>query len=244
MAFAIECTIAPALACDPNANCHRCFAKNPFNGGCTLGGDDPGCVAQRAACRAGLNPLPDPPRPPEPPSPQEALRCAQNPVGCTREQIEDAQYEGLKPIIQAYLFDLVNQARSKKYVHFDGDFISSVQPYYPEIDLKLVTFVTGMNTRHGQNMTITNTIYIIKDIIDLSDKDDRHLLFHELQHSVQYKRLNNDIDSFLKKYFSQAFQEILNRRSFDVHDSISLEQEAIAKSKQVSHALDGVDYDR
>ena len=241
-AIAVETYCSPALACDPNANCQRCIPTPPFGKKCF---DDPACVAVRNNCSA-VPPVVRPaiPGPGEglPPVVVDPLKCMRDPVGCTKEQIEDAQYQGLKPIINAYFADLANQARTKTLWQFDDNFINQVQSYYPEIDLRSIRFVTGIATRHGQNMTIGNMIYIVQDNIDTNDPDDRHLLFHEFQHSVQYKRFNNNVDDFLKRYFVQSFQTILSRRRFNVHDSVPLEQEAIAKSIQVSHDVDGRDY--
>lgn len=225
-----------ALACDPNQDCSRCVAPNPF-GGCIQKLDDPGCLVQREACRRGAVPkiIPDPPAPPPPPSIPEAVKCVQNPAACTQQQL----YDQIRPIVVDYINRMETQANGR-WRRLDEYLIESIQPFYQNIDLHNVVFATNINTEHGQNMTVGYHIFFTQEI-DFNNVSARHLVFHELRHVVQYAQVGG-VDPFMRAYLTQGAGAILQYRTFDVHNLLPLEQDAESYAIEVSRAVDNVNF--
>jgi Protein of unknown function (DUF1036) len=76
--------------------------------------------------------------------------------------------------------------------------------------------------------------------------DDAHLLFHEMEHSVQYAA-RGGIEPFLSEYVTKSIGGIIAKENFnihtdvnDIHDNIDIESAAINKSNEVSQAVDNM----
>jgi hypothetical protein len=102
-----------------------------------------------------------------------------------------------------------------------------------------VRFATNIRTIHGQAITIGSEIFFPGDL-DFSDVADYKLMFHELEHVVQYAQ-RGGIRQFIAEYIAKVPHEVIARRSFDVHDEHEIERAAIRKSETVLAGVYGKD---
>jgi hypothetical protein len=169
---------------------------------------------------------------PRPPTPQEAIQCASDPIKCIEDAPNKATYDTVFPIVQAYKSYLEGQA-SGRWASLPDQFIQFAQPNYA-VDLHQIRYATGIDTElGGYNITFANEIFFESGQIDFGNPQDVSLLFHELQHSDQYQAEGGEAN-FLGKYIIQAAGDILQHRTFDVHNFIDLEQQAIEKADQLT----------
>ena len=232
-----------ALACDPNEECHRCLVS-AFNH-CVQSGNDPICEARKKACQVAPPVVNTPGSPFGPGGPfqqggplglsvPQVQQCVANLSACPAQIIARLGYETVRPIVDNYIGFLQNQAGNNLYA-LDENFISSIQQFYP-VNLHGVRYATNINTIHGANITIGNTIYFVGNI-DLSDPNDAELVYHELEHVVQYSR-RGGVEPFLAEYILKSGGSILRGgNSIDMHDNIDLERDAINKASQVAAAV-------
>ena len=167
-----------------------------------------------------------------------AFRCIQDLEHCPKELIARAAYEVARPIVDQYLNYLHSQT-SNNFYRLPDDFVELAQPYY-DVDLSGVSYSTGVDTVHGQAITIGNQIFFPENI-DLDDEDDAELMYHELEHVVQYKN-KGGVEPFLAEYIAKAFGKIIEKRSINIHDEIEIEASAISKAKAVSKSTLGREF--
>jgi hypothetical protein len=233
------------LACDPNESCNRCLAS--AFGHCITQGNDPICEARKAACRNLPPPVVNMPGSPfgqGGPFQQggpggltvpQIQQCIANISGCAPQIVARLGYESVRPIVDNYIRFLQGQAGT--VLSFDESFISSIQQFYP-IDLHNIRYAVNINTIHGANITIGNMIFFVGNI-DLTDVDDKALVYHELEHAVQYVN-RGGVEPFLAEYILKSGGSILHGgNSIDMHDNIDLEHDAIQKASYVSSQVDG-----
>ena len=87
-------------------------------------------------------------------------QCVANLSACPAQILARIGYQTVRPIVDQYIGFLQNQAGNNVY-RLDESLISQIQPYY-SVDLHAVRYATGINTIHGANVTIGNTIYFVK----------------------------------------------------------------------------------
>ena len=217
----------PALACDPNEQCNRCLAS-AFNH-CIQRGNDPICEARKKACQAGI-------APPQLPNIQDVQRCLANLSQCPVNILARLGYESIRPIADNYIRFLQQQAGSNVYP-LDEASINAIQhPAIYSVNLHAVRYATNINTIHGANITIGNTIYFVRNM-NSGDPNDAWVLAHELEHVVQYAN-RGGVEPFLAEYVLKAGGSILRGgNSIDIHNNIDLENAANAKANQVMAAI-------
>jgi hypothetical protein len=159
-----------------------------------------------------------------------AQRCINDLAKCPQQLVARASYEIARPIVDTYIISLRNQVRSGGYHHLPDDFISDVSTYY-SVNLNEVRYAENINTVHGQNMTLGNDIFLTQ-AMDWSSMRDRQLIYHELEHVVQYHN-KGGIEPFLAEYIAHSFGQIIASRSVNIHDSIDIERAAINKADYV-----------
>jgi hypothetical protein len=180
--------------------------------------------------------LPIPLLPMAPPgllTPQQIKVCISNIKQCPATILTQMTYANIQPIVNEYEGYLRNQA-GNRWQGLDVDFIGLIQQFY-SIDLHRIRYATGINTVHGMNMTLGNDIFFTGNM-NPYNTDDAHLLFHEMEHSVQYVA-RGGIEPFLSEYLSKSIGQVIAKRSFSIHDYIDIENAAISKSNQVSQAI-------
>lgn len=156
-------------------------------------------------------------------------RCLSDIGRCPDEFVGRAGYELVRPVVDQYLGALRNQAASK-WQRLSPEFVVRAQPYYTA-DLSRVRFATGINTVHGQAITIGYEVFFPGQLNLARDKD-IVLMLHELEHVVQYAN-RGGVEPFLAEYLLKSVGQVVSRRSFDVHDFVDIEAAAIRKSKDV-----------
>jgi uncharacterized membrane protein len=134
------------------------------------------------------------------------------------------------PIIGTYKRSLLEQAEGR-WQRLPDWFIDLFADEYPEISLRQVRYATRINTVHGQAITFAYQIFFPKDI-DLNTRSGKHLMLHELEHTAQYQRKGGE-QAFISEYLLHGAGRIIQKRSFDVHDDINTEADAISKSDDV-----------
>ncbi len=158
-------------------------------------------------------------------------QCISNLLACPGQIIARIGYQTIRPIVDQYIGFLQNQAGNNIY-RLDDAIINQIQKFY-SINLHGVRYATGINTIHGANITIGNTIYFVRDI-DFDSPNDGWTLYHELEHVVQYAN-RGGVEPFLAEYTLKAGGSILRGgNSIDMHDNIDLESAANAKANQVA----------
>lgn len=232
-----------SFSCDPNESCNRCLVS--VFGGCQHRGNDPLCEARKKACQIpvvgpivtapgmpmGPGGIAGPGGPGIGPVPGESLKsCFSNPSGCPSEIASNLAYSTVAPIVDQYIQFLERQGDGR-WLGIPPGIINAISSQYPEINLSNVRYATGINTAHGQAITIGNSIFFPGEL-NLNNAYDQILLFHELEHVVQYQR-RGGIRQFLAEYIFKVPCKIIQMRSFNVHDFIDIEQAAIAKSNIV-----------
>ncbi|MDC9835538.1 DUF1036 domain-containing protein [Rhizobium binxianense] len=167
-----------------------------------------------------------------------AERCLRDLSHCPKELVARAAYEVAKPIVDQYLNFLSSQTSGNNY-KLPDDFISTAQPYY-SVNLNKVRYSLRVNTVHRQAITVGYRIYFPRNI-DLDDSDDIELMYHELEHVVQYEQ-KGGIEPFLAEYIAKGFAKIIEKRSVNIHDDIDIERAAIDKAALVSEKTKGREF--
>jgi hypothetical protein len=232
----------PAFACDPAENC----GDTCVFGVCTK---DYACEARKAACHVpvvgpALSSIPGSPTAPggllAPGGPGLAVisgndlrRCLGDLSKCPSIAVAGYAYSAIAPVAEQYIQYLEGQGDGK-WKTIPEDIIGRIQQYYPEIDLHSIRYAEQINTIHGFDITIGNDIFFVQPQ-NFNTFYGYGKLAHELQHSVQYQK-KGGVDAFLAEYIAKSGGAIVANRSFNVHDDIDLEQEAIAKSTAVQQA--------
>jgi len=239
-----------AQACDPNEECNRCLAS--AFGRCQLRGNDPACEARKKACQVPvvgpLVTLPGTPLGPGgvlgpggpgvgPISGEHLKTCIARPGDCPKIVLTDTFYAQLAPIVDEYIQYLQRQGNGR-WQGIPQELTGRIRPFYPEINLNSVRFATNVNTLHGKAITIGNEIFFPWNLDLYNNANDQKLLFHELEHVVQYQR-RGGVRPFLAEYIAKIPGKVISQRSFQIHDQLDIEQAAIAKAEQVSRATTG-----
>ena len=160
-------------------------------------------------------------------------QCISNLSACPAQIIARLGYQTVRPIVDQYIGFLQNQAGNNVY-WLDPSVIAPIQRFY-SVDLRQVRYAVGINTIHGQNITIGNTVYFVRGM-NFNDPNDAWTLHHELEHVVQYAN-RGGVEPFLSEYILKAGGSILRGgNSIDLHDNIDLENAANAKANQVAAA--------
>jgi hypothetical protein len=136
---------------------------------------------------------------------------------------------GAQSIVDGYKRHLTAQVRG--WNRLPPDFIAQVQPFY-KVNLNAIQYAVGINTVHGSNITFGNQIFFTRQF-SFGDENDLHLLFHELEHSVQYQNRGGEA-AFIAEYVAKAAGQILRTRTFNVHDLIDFEGAAEQKANEMS----------
>ncbi|SEP49467.1 protein of unknown function [Methylobacterium sp. ap11] len=239
--FSMAILPSTVLACDPNENCRRCLIS--AFGNCIKEGNDPICEARKKTCQI-IPQLVDTPGSPFGPGgiaasggpvPLRVLKtCAENITSCPSAVVAQLSYEAVRPIVDSYRAHLSAQANGK-WKSLPKDFIDAVKSYYLNVNLDNVRYAENIYTIHGQAITIGDEIFIPSNM-DLGQPDGKRLMLHELQHVVQYQRRGGP-DPFLAEYIAKSIGKIAERRSFNVHDYIDLENEANKKAEEVYNSV-------
>lgn len=169
------------------------------------------------------------------PMASQATLCLSNLRTCPENVVKTLSTNQLLPaarqIVQAYKQGLVAQATAKgKWMPVPEEFIKSYAYAFPGVNLREVRVATGINTIHGQAITFATQIFLPQASLDLKDRDDRILLLHELEHTLQYQRKGGE-QPFVDEYLRKGAGQIVACLCFNVHDSIDVEHEAIVTAQ-------------
>lgn len=134
-------------------------------------------------------------------------------------------------IIWAYI-KLLDVRAKGRWQQLPGALQSTLASEYPNINLADVIFADGVDTVHGQAITIGNRIYFPGQINLLENASDFHWMLHELEHVSQYQK-HGGVAPFMIKYLVNGALQILSNRSINIHDEISLEREASDKADRI-----------
>jgi len=118
--------------------------------------------------------------------------------------------------VSGYLESLLQQGNGKWKVLPD-DFKACYRKYY-SFNLDDVRYATNVNTVHGQAITVDSQIYFPTDINLSTSRDDKHWMFHELEHVRQYQVVGG-VSAFLVKYVVQGGIEVGRNGSVNIHGS-------------------------
>jgi len=231
-----------AFACDPNEECNRCLVS--AFGHCIQHGNDPICEARKKACQISPGATDSPISPFQPGGPlgrggpggitlPDIYSCAGNVNKCN-ELIAKGAYNVIAPIINGYISYLESEVR-QWYILSPVE-ILQLQRFYSN-DLHNIRFAFNINTRINNNVTIGNEVFFEGFPQFHSNPNDASLLFHELEHTVQYKN-RGGIQGFMTEYVLKAGGSMLRGgNAVDIHDNIDLERAANAKAQQVLNAV-------
>lgn len=157
--------------------------------------------------------------------------------------VDELKRNIVPPTFAAYMASLDAQASGRKQ-KLPDEFKAIVKSEFSSIDLDKVRFADNINTWHGQAITVYHDIYFPIAKFDITKRSHIRWMIHELEHVVQYQAVGG-VAPFLLKYFVQGGMSALNNGSFNVHDSIPLEEDAENKSeriyKSVADALSATD---
>ncbi|WP_425906278.1 eCIS core domain-containing protein [Nitrobacter sp. TKz-YC02] len=239
-----------ASACDPNEKCNRCLVS--MFGKCKIRGNDPACEIRKSTCQIpvagpiltlpmsplGPGGLLGPGGPGIGPISGESLKsCFLNVKDCPKNILSDALYGHLAIVVDNYFGYLQTQAKHR-WRSIPKEIIQSVSHHYTPINMEHIRFATGINTVHGQAITVGNDIFFPGDI-DLDTKEGVELLFHEVEHSVQYAK-RGGVRPFIAEYVAKSAGKILQKRSVNIHDAIDFEAAAIAKASYMRRIYYGI----
>ena len=215
----IVSVLAPLHAVRADSCDDQCRIQIPFGNVV-----DPGCAA---ICRAGL---PTPPPPPPPPGPDVVIDCIRSPSQCPGRVLSAPIMDTVRPVWNEYRRSLFRQADGN-WTALPSWFQNDFKEHYPGLDLSKVRYVEGIDTKHGQAITIGNRIFF-PDSIRLTYRSGKRLMLHELEHVVQYQRRGGE-DAFIPEYLLKGAAEIINRKSVNIHDFIELERSAESKAQAI-----------
>jgi len=156
--------------------------------------------------------------------------CIADIENCPEHVIARLPAHALKDVISHYKDGLIGQAEGR-WQTLPQWFIKEFEDRYPNIDLGQVQYATDIRTVHGQAVTFFYQIFF-PQAIDLRKRSDMQWMLHELQHTQQYAQKGGE-DAFLSEYFLHVPGEALARRTVDVHDHVSIEEDAIAKANEL-----------
>ena len=155
----------------------------------------------------------------------------EKPIGTPLEPILDTLDQAAIPLgMKEYIRSLEAQAQGKKQ-SLPSELVSAISGQYNNIDLSQVRYATGINTGHGQAITIGNNIYFPSSV-DLNKRSQLNWMLHELEHVSQYEA-HGGITPFLVKYVVQGGIQIFGRGHFNIHDNIGLERDAENKADRI-----------
>jgi len=156
--------------------------------------------------------------------------CLDDIDSCPGHVIKRLPAHALKDVISHYKDGLVGQAEGR-WQSLPQWFVDEFGDDYPNVDLGQVQYATDIRTGHNQAITFYYQIFF-PQAIDLRKRSDMEWMLHELQHTEQYA-LKGGEDAFLSEYLLHVPGEALARRTIDVHDHVSIEQDAIAKASEL-----------
>jgi uncharacterized membrane protein len=218
---------------------------------CVAGHSPLGCAIKKRVCtpvklpREAL-PLPKPD--------EQARRCLNDISNCTGELVEHVDPSELinacaakirecpehiikraparlaGPIVRDYILHLRLEANGR-WKSIPDEFRIAFEDKFPEINLLQVRYATGINTMHGQAITIGNEIFFPSSV-NTKFESGRALLLHELRHVVQYRRKGGQ-EAFISEYILHAPGKVIEAKNFNVHDLIGTERDAISFSNRV-----------
>ncbi|MFZ4664266.1 MAG: hypothetical protein ACOYNY_45135, partial [Caldilineaceae bacterium] len=134
------------------------------------------------------------------------------------------------PAVREYFAYLDSQANGK-WKEIPSELQDILRPHYPKVIMGNVRYADNIDTVHRQGITVEDRIYFPVSV-NFDTPGDFYWLLHELEHVGQY-RVVGGADAFVLKYLFQGGLEIFTKGSINVHDSISLEEEAISKSERI-----------
>lgn len=155
-----------------------------------------------------------------------ANACVRDLPRCPERVLKTLPARALRPQINSYIADLRRQA-SGNWKLLPDWVVSEFGNKY-SIDLQQVRYATGINTWHGQAITIGYEI-LFPRALALSKRSDLEWLLHELEHVDQYRR-KAGIEAFISEYLLHVSGEVIARQKFNVHDDVSVERDAISKA--------------
>lgn len=173
------------------------------------------------------------------PLPDLIQACTRDVAKCPEYVLKSAPAQLVWPIINAYEQRLQSQANGR-WQRLPPGFVKTFASKYPQVNLNEVRFATGIDTVHGQAITLGNLIYFPKNV-DLHLKTDRKWMLHELEHTVQYK-LKGGEGAFLTEYLLHGAGTIVSCKCINVHDDIGIEQAATRKADIVGNEYGNVFY--
>ncbi|MDI7862553.1 DUF4157 domain-containing protein [Rhizobiaceae bacterium n13] len=156
--------------------------------------------------------------------------CVKDIAKCPEAIIKSIPARSFRPIIDAYISDLRNQADGR-WNSIPGWINTEFQRQYPEINFAEVKYATSIDTRHGQAITIGYEIYFPRQI-NLQNQSDLEWFLHELEHVVQYRN-KGGIDAFVSEYVLHVSGAAISNGTFNVHDDLSVERAAAAKAESL-----------
>jgi hypothetical protein len=158
-----------------------------------------------------------------------ANACVRDLPRCPERVLKSLPARALRPLIDTYIADLRTQAKGR-WNSLPNWVLWEFSNKY-SVNLQQVRYATGINTWHGQGVTVGYEIFFPRGI-DLSQRADLEWLLHELQHVDQYER-KGGIDAFITEYLLHASGEVIASRKLNVHDDVSSERDAIAKASNL-----------
>lgn len=168
-----------------------------------------------------------------------ADKVAQGKIGEALEELKDGVVRHViatNPItattvdaVRAYRGALQEQAKNK-WQTLPSELIDILKPHY-DFDLEQIRFATDINTVHGQAITFEYEIFFPKNV-DFRTYDDLRWLLHELEHTQQYKDVGG-FEPFVTKYLLNGAAKIIQHKSVNIHDEISLEKDADKKRDSI-----------
>ncbi|WP_197500357.1 eCIS core domain-containing protein [Caballeronia udeis] len=161
---------------------------------------------------------------------QIADACIKNIERCPQYIVSSIPSLAIQPIIDSYKAHLFSQANGK-WQPLPAWFVNQFSKNYPEISLSQIRYAEGIDTVHGQNITLGYHVFLV-GAVSLGTRSGNQLMLHELQHTVQWVQRGGE-QPFLSEYILHSAGQIIANRSINVHDSVSFERDAIGKANQM-----------
>jgi len=162
-------------------------------------------------------------------TPEAMADCLRNVERCAKEVFAAPAAS----LARLYIEDLNRQAQGKIY-SFSPQFVALAAQHY-EINLAGVTFADNINTWHGQVLAFCNRIYFTREGNLWTDRNELHLVLHELEHLVQCQKRGEN--TYLSEYIVKGFADIIKNRSFNIHDIHDYEVAAEAKANRLIDSM-------